>query len=45
MRHEEYLGENPRMGLQLYNLRRIDEEEQKVIRRRATRMRAQIVAA
>jgi deoxyribodipyrimidine photolyase-related protein len=44
MRHEEYLGENPRMGLQLYNLRRIEADEQKAIRRQASAVRARVTA-
>jgi deoxyribodipyrimidine photolyase-related protein len=45
MRHQGRFGENPRMGLQLYNLRRIDEDEKRAIRRQADRVRAQIVAS
>jgi len=44
MRHEERWGKNPRMGLQLYNLRRIEEDEQRAIRRQATRLRERIAA-
>ncbi len=44
MRHEERLGGNPRMGLQLYNLRRIDEDEQKAIRWQADRVRGRVSA-
>jgi deoxyribodipyrimidine photolyase-related protein len=39
MRHEERLGRNRRMGLQLHNLRRIDPDERRAIRRQASRVR------
>ena len=35
MRHEERLGRNPRMGLQLRNLRRLDEDERQAVREQA----------
>jgi deoxyribodipyrimidine photolyase-related protein len=44
MRHEERLGENPRMGLQLYNLRRIESDERRAVRRQATSLRDRITA-
>lgn len=44
MRHEERLDENPRMGLQLYNLRRIESDERRAIRRQATTLRDRITA-
>jgi len=44
MRHEERLGENPRMGLQLYNLRRIDQAERRAIHRQAARLREQMAS-
>jgi deoxyribodipyrimidine photolyase-related protein len=39
MRHEEPLSKNRRMGLQLHNLRRIDPDERRAIRRQASRAR------
>jgi deoxyribodipyrimidine photolyase-related protein len=39
MRHQERLAENTRMGLQLHNLRKIDEHERRTIRRQASRVR------
>lgn len=45
MRHEGRLGENPRMGLQLYNLGRIEQDERRAIRQRASRVRDEIAAA
>ncbi len=45
MRHEDRLGNNPRMGLQLYNLRRIDEDERRAIRQQATRVRGRVLAS
>lgn len=44
MRHEERLDENPRMGLQLYNLRRIESDERRAIRRHATTLRDRVTA-
>jgi deoxyribodipyrimidine photolyase-related protein len=44
MRHEERLGENPRMGLQLYNLRKIPRDEQRAVRRQAARLRDRVAA-
>jgi deoxyribodipyrimidine photolyase-related protein len=44
MRHQERLGENPRMGLQLYNLRRIDSDERRAIRRQAITLRDRVTA-
>jgi len=44
MRHEERLDENPRMGLQLYNLRRIESDERRAIRRHATTLRDRVAA-
>ena len=44
MRHEERLGENPRMGLQLHNLGRIEQNERRAVRRRASRVRDRIAA-
>ena len=44
MRHEEQLEENPRMGLQLYNLRRIESDERRAIRRHATALRDRVTA-
>ncbi len=45
LRHEERLSENPRMGLQLHNLRKIDGDDQQAIRREAAGLRDQIAAA
>lgn len=45
MRHEALLEENPRMGLQLYNLGRIDEDKQQAIRRQAARVRARVAGS
>jgi deoxyribodipyrimidine photolyase-related protein len=42
MRHEEQLGRNRRMGLQLRNLRRFDEDERHAIRRQAAEVRETI---
>lgn len=42
MRHEERLGENPRMALQLHNLGKIPEDERQAIRREASRVRDRI---
>ncbi len=42
MRHEDRLSRNPRMGLQLYNLRRIPDEDRKAIRGQAGRQRDQL---
>lgn len=44
MRHEDHLGENPRMGLQLHNLGKIDRGERQAIRRRATEIRGRIAS-
>jgi deoxyribodipyrimidine photolyase-related protein len=44
MRHEERLGENPRMGLQLHNLTRIDEQERQAIRRQASQVSQRVTA-
>jgi deoxyribodipyrimidine photolyase-related protein len=44
MRHEERLGENPRMNLQLYNLGRIAQDEKQAIRRQADQVRQRIAA-
>ncbi len=45
MRHQERLGKNPRMGLQFYNLRKIEEHERRAIRRQAARVREQVTAS
>ena len=42
MRHEDRLSQNPRMGLQLYNLRSIPGDERRAIRAQAGRLRAQL---
>jgi deoxyribodipyrimidine photolyase-related protein len=39
MRHEERFSRNRRMGLQLHNLRKIDADERRAIRRKASRVR------
>lgn len=39
MRHEGQLAGIPRMGLQLHNLRRLDADERRGVRRRADRLR------
>ncbi len=44
MRHESRLSENPRMGLQLYNLRKIESDEREAIRHRAVRLRDRFTA-
>ena len=44
MRHEERLDQNRRMGLQLYNLRRIDDGERQAIRRHAVGVRNAVTA-
>ena len=44
MRHRERLASNPRMGLQLYNLRRIDEDDQRAIRQQAAQVRERVLA-
>ncbi len=42
MRHEERLGRNPRIGLQLHNVRRIAGDERRAIGRHAARLREQL---
>jgi len=42
MRHRERFSKNPRMGLQLYNLRRLDEIDQHAIRAQADRVRERV---
>jgi len=44
MRHESRLSENPRMGLQLHNLGRIQGDEREAIRRRAVQLRDRFTA-
>jgi deoxyribodipyrimidine photolyase-related protein len=44
MRHEERLSKNRRMGLQLYNLRKIDPGERRDIRRQASELRKHLAA-
>jgi deoxyribodipyrimidine photolyase-related protein len=45
MRHRDRLSANPRMGLQLHNLKRLDAEEQRSIRQQAGRVRDRILAS
>ncbi len=44
MRHEDSLSRNPRMGLQLYNLHRIPDDERQAIRSKAAGLRDQLTA-
>ncbi|MGD2176708.1 MAG: cryptochrome/photolyase family protein [Anaerolineae bacterium] len=44
MRHEERLSGNRRMGLQLYNLRKIDPGERRAIRRQASQVRKRLTS-
>jgi deoxyribodipyrimidine photolyase-related protein len=44
MRHKERLGQNRRMGLQLYNLGKIDDKEQQAIRSHAAQIRNNMTA-
>ncbi len=44
MRHKERLSDNPRMGLQLYNLKRISSDEQEALRRQADQLRDDFAA-
>jgi deoxyribodipyrimidine photolyase-related protein len=43
MRHKKRLGENPRMGLQVKNVDRIDRREQRAIRRAAEAVRSRLL--
>lgn len=45
MRHEERLARNPRMGLQLHNLSRLDDDERHAVRRRAQQLREAVTEA
>ncbi len=44
MRHEQRFAENARMGLQLHNLRRIEESEREAIRQRADHLRSRMAS-
>ena len=44
MRHADRLGENPRMGLQFYNLGKIPLDERRAIRRRAAKLRGSVAS-
>jgi deoxyribodipyrimidine photolyase-related protein len=45
MRHQERLSENRRMGLQLYNLRKIDAGERQAISRQASTLRERLASS